>query len=82
MNDKIKEVLFYKKIELNSAASLYNCIIERSLMSSTVNRIEEMKFHQQSIVNQAVHQDYKRESSTCLSCSMVLNCSIKCTDVH
>lgn len=77
-DDKLKATLISQKNELNSSAGFYGCLIQNSLMSSSVQRIEEMRGHQQWILDQAKHQEFKAESSKCLSCPNVLSCSKQC----
>jgi hypothetical protein len=75
---QLKLQLSYQRNELKSAASLYGCLIQNSLMSSTVQRIEEMRLHQDGINEQAAHQDFKSQAEKCLSCANVLTCTRKC----
>lgn len=65
-------------VELKSAAGLYGVIIERQTLSSSVQRIEDMRKHQGDLQAQADHQKFKMSEEKCLSCPNVLSCTRKC----
>lgn len=75
---QLVKILQEKHIELRTGVGLYGAIIDRQLMSSSLQRVEEMREYQKELQSQSNHQEFKMSSSKCLSCQKVLSCTRKC----